>query len=60
MPKKVKDKEPEALTPGEQAKLDAEKKKEACAEKDSKAEVVKADEPANEERRKKSQEASFA
>ncbi|MCB1579942.1 MAG: 30S ribosomal protein S2, partial [Alphaproteobacteria bacterium] len=27
LPKKVKDKEPEALTPGEQAKLDAEKKK---------------------------------
>ncbi|MCB1721693.1 MAG: 30S ribosomal protein S2 [Alphaproteobacteria bacterium] len=48
LPKKVKDKEPEALTPGEQAKLDAEKKKKPALKKDSKAEVVKADEPANE------------
>ena len=48
LPKKVKDKEPEALTPGEQAKLDAEKKKKPALKKDSKAEVVKADGPANE------------
>ena len=58
LPPKVVEEEPETLTPGEQAKLDAEKKAEKSPAKKSKAKAEKAEKPANEAKEEEKKQAT--